>query len=292
MHRHPRQELSGPINCMRQYTPDGKQPYRMKLMALGYVDGLDLMHHISLRAGTRGIRGILYRPPPMALLFQPEILATVDLDDPPDPDSVFGFLSPEILKGSEIRLAVNPGHGRYFDSAYRTGARQEGCLLGYVAEVGEETGPYGVSRYAFWVSDPDHPASWRNDQAVSLKALNPNGAKEKQVAATSIKGHPIKVNLITVPLDDGGLYVRGESEGLVVLAHEAKPTKNLEERVVLALRSLWLRKPKAKLYDAALEKALQNLPESMRKGHTAEDAPGSDEGGGDGGFDEGGDGGG
>ena len=291
MHRHPRQELSGPIQYMRQYSPDGKQPYRMKLMALGYVDGLDLMHQISLRAGARGIRAILYRPPPMPLLFQPDILGTVDLDDPPDPDSVFGFLSPEILKGMEVRLAVNPGHGRYFDSAYRTGIRQEGCLLGYVAEVGSDTGPYGTSRYAFWVSDPDHPASWRHDQAASLKALNPAAAKEKQVSTTSVRGHPIKATVIHVPLDDGSLYVRAEAEGLVVLAHESKPTKNLEERVVLALRSLWLRKPQPKVYDAALKKALENIPASMRSGggEAPGDGGGGDGGGDDGGFDEGGD---
>ena len=54
------------------------------------------------------------------------MLATVDLEDPPDPDSVFGFLVPYELKGMGIRLAVNPGKGRFIKKAYEpVGVRVE-----------------------------------------------------------------------------------------------------------------------------------------------------------------------
>ena len=64
---------------------------------------------------------------------------------------------------------------------------------------------------------------------------------------------------VTVKMDDGSLYVRAETAGLVVLAHESKPTANLEQRVLLALRALYIVKPKAKLYDAAKAKAMAAL---------------------------------
>ena len=60
---------------------------------------------------------------------------------------------------------------------------------------------------------------------------------------------------------DRGLYVRAEANGLVVLAYERKPTKTLADRVLAALRVLCLRRPKPKLYDAALEQAQAGLEE-------------------------------
>ena len=159
MHRHPGRDLPSPLNYMRKYQPDGKKAYRIKLLEHGYRDGLDLMHHLALKSGPRGIRAVLYRPPPRQLVFQPKILATVELDDPPEPDSIFGFLSPEILKGREILRATFPGHGRYFESACQP-RRTKGCLIGYVATVGDEGSKDGQSRYAFFVADPDKPSPW------------------------------------------------------------------------------------------------------------------------------------
>jgi len=254
MHRHPRKP-DGIIHYMRSYRPNGKDTYRSRLLAMGYVDGLNLMHAIALKAGTRGIRGIMYRPPPRVLLFQPDILGSVDLDDPPDPDSIFGQLAPEVLKGTEVRLAVNPGRGRYFSGAYRAG-RAPGCLIGFVAEV--DDGPNGHGRYAFFVADPDLPGGWSEAQAASLKALNPAGAKETLEPLPLMKGQ--KARLLAVELDDESRYVRAEANGLVVLAHETKPTQMLEKRALAALRALHIRRPKPKLYDEAVEQAMANLP--------------------------------
>jgi hypothetical protein len=59
-------------------------------------------------------------------------------------------------------------------------------------------------------------------------------------------------------MDDKSLYVRAETSGLVILAHESKPTPNLEERALIALRALYLRKPKPKLYETAKAKAIES----------------------------------
>jgi hypothetical protein len=222
------------------------------LLREGYVDGLNLSHHIQLRAGMRGVRALLYRPPPRQLLFDPDVLATVDLEDPPDPDSIFGFLSPELLKGSEVRLAVNPGRNRFFETAY-VGERADGCLLGYVAQVGEEGKGSGVSRYAFFVADPDHPSPWHEEQAAGLPALNPSAAKETTGKLPETGGEAVSVKIQRVPMPDGSLYLRAATKNLVVMAHEAKPTKSLEDRVMLALRVLYEQRPKPKLYDSARE---------------------------------------
>ncbi|MHC4550337.1 MAG: hypothetical protein ACYTEZ_16325 [Planctomycetota bacterium] len=258
MGRHPSPELNPPGYFKRTYVPNGKEPYRIILFNHGYRDGLNLLHHLYLKAGPRAVRAVLYRPPPRILLFQPEILGAVNLDDPPEPDSILGFLSPAILAGGEIRLAVNPGHARFFKGATRRGVRAHGCLLGYVAEVGEESGPDGRGRYAFFVADPDRPGQWSAAQARSLKALRPDRAKEKKVPLPLAKG--LKARLLTVAMEDKSLYVRADLEGLVVLAHESQPTRNLAKRVLRALRVLYIKRPKARLYDEAHARARQRLP--------------------------------
>ncbi len=257
MDRTPRPQLDSVLQYMKTYTPNNKDPYRVTLSQSGYNDGLDFLHHLQLAAGSRGVRACLYRPPPRMLLFQPELLKTVDLEDPPDPDSIFGFLSPEALSGLDVRLAVNPGSGRLFEGAYESGMRAEGCLIGYVADIGSPKDPNGESRYAFFVANPDAPGEWSSAQAASLKAMNPAGATEKQVALPLTDN--AKASVITVKEESGGVYVRAETGGLVVLAHESKPTRILEERMLAALRALYICKPKPKLYEAAHAKAAAAL---------------------------------
>jgi hypothetical protein len=257
MQRHPHAQLDGVRTFMKRYLPNKKDPFRVTLSETGYEDGLDLLHHLQLKAGPRGVRACLYRPPPRILFFQPELLSSVELEDPPDPDSIFGFLSPELLQGSEVRLAVNPGSGRLFEGAYESGIRAEGCLIGYVAEVGGNRDANGESRYAFFVADPDGAGEWSSAQASSLKAMNPAAAAEKEAPLPLADG--VKAKVITVKMDDESLYVRAETGGLVVLAHESKPTPNLEERVMLALRALYQRRPKPNLYAAAKAKATESL---------------------------------
>jgi hypothetical protein len=257
MQRHPHAQLDGVRTFMKRYVPNRKDPFRVTLSESGYEDGLDLLHHLQLKAGPRGVRACLYRSPPRVLFFQPELLSAVDLEDPPDPDSIFGFLSPELLQGSEVRLAVNPGSSRFFEGAYESGVRADGCLIGYVAEVGGNRDPNGESRYAFFVADPDRPGEWSSAQASSLKAMNPATAAEKDAALPLAES--VKAKVITVKMDEGSLYVRAETHGLVVLAHESKPTPNLEERVMLALRALYQRRPKPNLYAAAKAKAAETI---------------------------------
>jgi len=252
--RTPRSELSHPRSYMRQYQPNGKVSFRSILSATGYQDGIDILNKITLKAGPRGVRALLYRQPPRALFFQPELLATVDLDDPPEPDSVLGFLSPFALDGGEVTLTVNPGPNRYFLNATSGSERDraEGCLIGFAAEGGADSGPNGAGRYSFFVADPDKPGNWSEQQAATLKTLNPGGVKEwdKPVPETKAKAH-----FVQVKVDDGSVYLRGDSGGLVVMAHETKPTGNLEERVLLALGYLELYRPKPHLYDEAEKKA-------------------------------------
>jgi hypothetical protein len=192
MDRYPADELDPVRRYMKTYTPDGKQPFRIILFDNGYGDGLSLLHHLFLKAGARGVRAVLYRPPPRLLLFQPAILGTVDLDDPPDPDSIFGFLSPEILKGTEVRLAVNPGGGRRFRGAWRFGRRANGCLLGYVAHVD------GMGDYAFFIADPDRPGRWSEEQAKSLEAIHAAGTKKTRANLPLMKGRAVKADLLRV----------------------------------------------------------------------------------------------
>ncbi|HEX5135875.1 MAG TPA: hypothetical protein VFY93_02805 [Planctomycetota bacterium] len=259
MQRHPNPTLSSVRTYLKQYVPNKKDPYRVTLSEKGYSDGLDLLHHLQLKAGPGGVRACLYRMPPRILLFQPELLAAVDLEDPPDPDSILGFLYPEVLKGQEVRLAVNPGPGRLFEGAYQNDFRAPGCLIGYVAEVGAAGDPQGECRYAFFVADPDNAGDWSATQAASLKGLNPAGVTEKQ---EPLPFAGVKATVVSVKMEDGGLYVRGEAGGLVVLAHEAKPTPALEDRVVIALDALYQVRPKPRLYAEAALKALAALDKS------------------------------
>ena len=256
--RFPHDELSHPRSYLRKYQPDGKRAFRSILSQHGYVDGIDLLNKLTLRAGPRGVRAILYRPPPRPLFFQPELLATVDLDDPPEPDAILGFLAPFLLKGGEVHLTVNPGPGRYFLSARShpgSDVRAPGCLVGFAAEVGEDDGPNGAGRYAYYVADPDKPGKWSAEQAATLKALHPPGVKESR---RLVPGTKVKASLITVTSEDGE-YVRAESEGLVVIAHESKPTKYLEKRVLGALGYLYLYKPKPNVYRKAVDEAMRRI---------------------------------
>ena len=136
--RLPEREISSGQIYWDRYQPDGKKPFRVILFDHGYQDGIDLLNQLVRKAGPRALRAVLYRPPPRALLFQPELLAKVNLDDPPDPDAVFAFLSPDGVKFGEVFLAVSPGKNRYFRRAATgtTGPRSTGCLLGYTAVVG------------------------------------------------------------------------------------------------------------------------------------------------------------
>ena len=51
--------------------------------------------------------------------------------------------------------------------------------------------------------------------------------------------------------------------GLVVLARETKPTKNLADRVVRALRVLYIRRPTPKLYAQLMEQAKMKIDPSQ-----------------------------
>ena len=62
MDRYPSPEPDSVRHYMSTYEPDGKQPYRIILSSHGYSDGLNLLHHLFLKAGPRGVRAALYRP--------------------------------------------------------------------------------------------------------------------------------------------------------------------------------------------------------------------------------------
>ena len=202
---------------------------------------------------------MLYRPPPRALLYQPDLLAKVDLDDPPDPDSAFAFLSPDGVRFGEVFLAVSPGRDRFFRRAATgtTGPRSTGCLLGYTAVVGGIGHPQGKSSYSIFIADPDEPGIWSTAQAKSMLDMDPKAARETKRPLPQMKG--LQAQVITVRPKDQSLWIRAEANGLVVLAHETKPTRNLEKRVLLALRVLQIRAPRANLYAAALREARKNI---------------------------------
>jgi hypothetical protein len=260
--RIPASELSHPRHYMRHYKPNGKTAFRAILSASGYQDGIDLLNKLTMSAGPRGVRAVLYRQPPRVLFFQPDLLAKVELSDPPEPDAVLGFLSPFFLKGGEVHLTVNPGPHRYFLNARqgRMRARAPGCLIGYAAEVGEDDGPYGAGRYSFFVADPDRPGKWSEEQVATLKALNPGGVKEGKRPVPNTNGK--KAAVLTAKSDDGSVYMRAESEGLVVMAHESKPTEHLEKRVLLALGYLYLYKPKPGIYSEMAAEARKRLAQT------------------------------
>lgn len=258
--RTPRPELSHPRRYMSHYQPNGRTAFRATLSASGYQDGIDMLNKLTMAAGPRGVRAVLYRQPPRVLFFQPDLLAQAELSDPPEPDAVLGFLSPFVLEGGEVHLTVNPGPHRYFLNARqgRMRARAPGCLIGYAAEVGEDEGPHGAGRYSFFVADPDRPGKWAEEQLATLKALNPGGVKESKHPVPETKA---KALVTTVKAEDGSVYVRAESDGLVVMAHESKPTGNLQQRVMLALAYLHLYKPKPGIYDKMTAEAKKRLKE-------------------------------
>ena len=260
--RRPERAPTAPQRYWDRYQPDGKNPFRVILFNGGYQDGLDLLERLNRKAGPRAVRGVLYRMPSRELLFQPEILATVPFDDPPDPDSILAFLSPDGLEFGEVHLAVNPGRGRYFSRARsQTGTRrQKGCLLGFMAETGREEDKHGRSTYSFFVADPDDPGDWAAGQAETLRALEPKRTLSKKEKLPHSKG--LKADLISVRAKDGSQWVRAEVDGLVVMARETKPTRNLRKRVLIALRALHIRRPTPRLYDAALKVARAKIDRS------------------------------
>ncbi|MEM8884018.1 MAG: hypothetical protein AAGD14_08120 [Planctomycetota bacterium] len=258
--RRPNRELNRAQRYWDRYQPDGKTPFRVRLSNTGYQHGLDILNKLDRLAGPRAIRGMLYRQPPRELFFQPELLAKmVDFDDPPDPDSIFAFLSPDGVKFGEVELAVWPGKNRFFVEATpgRGRRRAPGCLIGYTAEAGSDDGPHGRSNYSFFIADPDRPGSWSKEQAESLRQDEPGSTKEKKVKLPMVDG--VKADLIRVDRSDGSVEIRAEIDGLVVCARESKPTSTLEDRVRYALRSLYIRRPKADLYTKALVEAKKNI---------------------------------
>ncbi|MGH7162627.1 MAG: hypothetical protein ACREID_04015 [Planctomycetota bacterium] len=259
MGRSPDREISTPRQFMDRYRPEegSKDPFRIKLFNHGYEDGLTLLHHLAMSGGSRAVRASLYRQPPRLLLFQPHLLGKLDLDDPPEPDAIFEFLHTGPLDKEGIFLAVNPGHGRYFSEAQ--GTRAPGCLLGYAARatVRGET----VAEYSFFVADPDGGGDWVTQQLEGMRELNPDGSKEKDVPLPLAKD--VKAHLVVVPYANGALHVMAAAGGLVVHARERTPTALVEDRAVVALRALYLKRPKPQLFAEALKKAhleLANAP--------------------------------
>ena len=53
--------------------------------------------------------------------------------------------------------------------------------------------------------------------------------------------------------------MRAEVGGLVICAKESKPTPNLQERVLLALRALYIRRPKPGVYAEAMKQASKRV---------------------------------
>ncbi|MHC4954735.1 MAG: hypothetical protein ACYTGZ_12690 [Planctomycetota bacterium] len=260
--RRPNLELDRAQRYWDKYQPDNKKPFRIILSNSGYQDGLDLLNRLDRKAGPRAIRALLYRQPPRELFFQPDLLAKLKLDDPPDPDSVFEFLSPDGVKFGEVHLAVNPGADRNFTQAM-PGARRSraaGCLIGYTAGHGDEDDKHGRVNYSFFVADPDKPGTWSTEQADAIKALEPAGTKIKKIELPMAKG--VKADVIDVKRTDGSRWVRAEVEGLVVLARETKPTSNLADRVIRALRVLYIRRPTKNLYGQLLPEAAKTINKS------------------------------
>ncbi|MHC4448852.1 MAG: hypothetical protein ACYS0E_01755 [Planctomycetota bacterium] len=257
--RLPEREISAGQIYWDRYQPDGKKPFRVILFDNGYQDGIDLLNQLVRKAGPRALRAVLYRPPPRELLFQPELLAKVQLDDPPDPDSAFAFLSPDGVKFGEVLLAVSPGKGRYFRRAATgtTGRRAKGCLLGYTAVIGGIGEPNGKSSYSLFIADPDKSGNWSAQQVESLKQIAPKATRETRRDLPASKG--IQANVLTIRPKDQSLWIRAEVDGLVVLAHETKPTRTLEKRVLLTLRVLHIRRPRPSVYAEALVEARQRI---------------------------------
>jgi len=216
LQRRPARELDIPQRYWDRFQPDGRQPFRVILSSFGYQYGLDILNRLARRSGPRAIRGLLYRQPPRELFFNPDLMAEkVDFDDPPDPDSIFAFLSPDGVKFGELHLAVWPGKNRVFSNALpgRGRNRSPGCLIGYWAASGDESGPMpGRANYAMFVADPDAPGTWSVEQAQSMRESDSGKVKEKKVALPMTDG--VKADIIRVERPDGAVELRCGSVSL------------------------------------------------------------------------------
>ena len=157
-----------------------------------------------------------------------------------------------------MHLTVNPGPHRYFLNA-RQGSmrsRARGCLYGFACEVGDDDGPHGGARYSFFVADPDKPGKWSASQRATFMAINPSGVS---TAKRKVPRTKATADVVTVKSEDGDLYIRADSGGLVVMAHESKPTKNMEKRVLNALAYLELNRPQKDIYAKAMIEAAKRL---------------------------------
>ena len=253
--RTPAPRLEKPLGYMKRYVPDpdSKEPYRIKLLSHVYRDGLTLMYHLMLQGGMRAVRSVLYRSPHRLLLFQPSVLASADLSDPPEPDAIFGLLHPGPLSNEGIRLATRPGPHRYFDGA--TQGHDRSCLLGYVARA--TGGPFDGSQYAFFIADPDNPGTWARDQLETLEKQAKRKIRSKRLKLPLSKS---RATLTIVP-QHSQTYIHGEIPGVVVLVKIVKDKitssdiKRLQERVVYALRALQIKKPRAFVFKDVMKKA-------------------------------------
>jgi len=239
---------------MKLYRPAGDKPFRNLLFDNGYRDGLTCLYHLMLGGGMRAVRSTLYRSPSRLLLFAPDVLSGVDLDDPPEPDAVFRFLHPGALSADGILLAVNPGPGRFFSAASR--GRAAGCLLGYAARASE--GGDAAAEYAFFLADPDRPGSWEQEQLASLTALGRGGTRARPKRVRLPVTHKEHAEVTVVRTNDGQ-YVHGALDGIVVILHEPEPTATAEDRVLHALEVLLRKRPKPGVFQEAERTARARL---------------------------------
>ncbi|MEE8107006.1 MAG: hypothetical protein V3T86_15835 [Planctomycetota bacterium] len=263
--RNPERSPANPLTYMKRYVPDedAKNPFRMKILSYCYQDGLTLMYHLMLHGGMRAVRSVLYRRPARILLFQPEILATADLDDPPEPDAILGFLHTGPMDDEGILLATNPGSHRFFRGAMRGHAR--GCLTGYFAKA--PAGHPTNGHYSFFVANPEAKNAWIQEQRDSLMKLH-TGKKLKPKTVTlpmTARKDKLKATLLTVTTP-AETIVYAEISGLIVMAKQITPkrdarnlVKRLEERVLLALRALYVKIPRTGVFDAARKTANAEL---------------------------------
>ena len=256
--RRPERRPASLSEYMRRYQPNGEEAYRTLLFNNGYQDGLTCVHHLMLGGGMRAVRSVLYRIPPRVLLFAPDLLAEAPLDDPPEPDPIFRYLHPGELDAEGILLATAPGEDRFFRDA--TLGKTEGCLLGYTARA--TSGKFAGSQYAFFVGDPDRPGDWAERQFESLVAgaASRSRVRSREIALPLTK-KKIKALITRIPTRDG-CFVHGRVGGLVVLARESKPTPSIEQRVLMALRALHIKRPTPATFDEAIRKARERLAQA------------------------------
>ncbi len=248
--RQPESETNTLRAYMRKYVPDkkGRVPFRVLLSRYGYQDGLTLLHHLSLKGGMYAVRSVLYRNPPRELLFLPEVQGAIETDVPPEPDDIFRMLHPGPLSQEGVLLATNPGKDRFFDNALNGHAK--GCLIGYMAHA--TSGAYADAKYAFYVTDPDRPGKWSEEQVESLKARNPGDVTESEHDLPYVKG--VKAKVLIAENKGGARVLRAEADGLVVLMAEESRTPQARTRLLYALSALYFKRPKPDLYKAVIEK--------------------------------------